>query len=100
MDYPSGLELGRHFLPHSDKLGVRPMSQRHHRVSQRIEHHTVTRTQSTTEHRKGNFKTTIKMSFEPKTKIELDPPKDDIISLEYLSKCDGKLSMRLAVHAI
>jgi predicted heme/steroid binding protein len=32
------------------------------------------------------------MSFEPKTKIELDPPKDDIISLEYLSKCDGKLS--------
>jgi len=32
------------------------------------------------------------MSFEPKTKIELDPPKDDIISLEYLSKCDGELS--------
>jgi len=36
--------------------------------------------------------TPIKMSFEPKTKIELDPPKDDIISLEYLSKCDGELS--------
>jgi hypothetical protein len=32
------------------------------------------------------------MSFEPKTKVELDPPKDDIISLDYLSKCDGKLS--------
>jgi membrane-associated progesterone receptor component len=31
------------------------------------------------------------MSFEPKTKIELDPPKDDIISLDYLSKCDGEL---------
>jgi len=31
------------------------------------------------------------MSFEPKQKIELDPPKDDIISLDYLSKCDGAL---------
>ncbi|CZT17040.1 related to DAP1 Damage response protein [Ramularia collo-cygni] len=30
------------------------------------------------------------MSFEPKTKVDLDPPKDDIISLDYLSKCDGK----------
>ena len=29
------------------------------------------------------------MSFEPRTKVELDPPKDDPISLEYLSKCDG-----------
>ena len=29
------------------------------------------------------------MSFEPKQKVELDPPKDDPISLEYLSKCDG-----------
>ncbi|SMR42641.1 unnamed protein product [Zymoseptoria tritici ST99CH_1E4] len=28
--------------------------------------------------------------FEPKHKVDLDPPKDDIISLEYLSKCDGK----------
>ena len=34
---------------------------------------------------------TEKMSFEPKTKVELDPPKDDIISLDYLSKCDGEL---------
>lgn len=42
--------------------------------------------------RKETPKTAIKMSFEPKTKIELDPPKDDIISLEYLSKCDGKFS--------
>ncbi|OQO12374.1 hypothetical protein B0A48_03016 [Cryoendolithus antarcticus] len=30
------------------------------------------------------------MSFEPKTKVELDPPKDDVISLDYLSKCDGQ----------
>ncbi|KAI6825111.1 hypothetical protein KC340_g1351 [Hortaea werneckii] len=29
------------------------------------------------------------MSFEPKHKVELDPPKDDIISVEYLSKCDA-----------
>lgn len=34
-----------------------------------------------------------KMSFEPKTKVELDPPKDDIISLDYLSKCDGELHL-------
>ena len=31
------------------------------------------------------------MSFEPKQKVELDPPKDDAISLDYLSKCDGAL---------
>jgi hypothetical protein len=36
---------------------------------------------------------TKKMSFEPKTKVELDPPKDDIISLDYLSKCDGELAL-------
>lgn len=30
------------------------------------------------------------MSFEPKHKVELDPPKEDEISVEYLSKCDGK----------
>ncbi|GAB1727011.1 hypothetical protein NU195Hw_g3864t1 [Hortaea werneckii] len=29
------------------------------------------------------------MSFEPKHKVELDPPKDDVISVDYLSKCDG-----------
>ncbi|KAK8196583.1 hypothetical protein M8818_006748 [Zalaria obscura] len=29
------------------------------------------------------------MPFEPKTPVQLDPPKDDPISLEYLSKCDG-----------
>jgi len=28
--------------------------------------------------------------FEPKEKVNLDPPKDDPISIEYLSKCDGK----------
>lgn len=27
--------------------------------------------------------------FEPKQKVELDPPKDDPIDLEYLAKCDG-----------
>ncbi|KAK6005323.1 hypothetical protein QM012_008102 [Aureobasidium pullulans] len=27
--------------------------------------------------------------FEPKHKVDLDPPKDDPISLDYLSKCDG-----------
>lgn len=27
--------------------------------------------------------------FEPKHKVDLDPPKDDIIGLDYLSKCDG-----------
>lgn len=35
---------------------------------------------------------TANMSFEPKTKVELDPPKDDIISVDYLSKCDGMLN--------
>ncbi|KAF1826132.1 cytochrome b5 [Dissoconium aciculare CBS 342.82] len=28
--------------------------------------------------------------FEPKVKVDLDPPKDDIISLDYLAKCNGK----------
>lgn len=41
-------------------------------------------------HKKENQEFHIKMSFEPKTKVELDPPKDDIISLDYLSKCDGE----------
>ncbi|KAF2492079.1 putative progesterone binding protein [Lophium mytilinum] len=27
--------------------------------------------------------------FEPKKPVHLDPPKDDTITLEYLSKCDG-----------
>ena len=34
------------------------------------------------------------MSFEPKQKVELDLPKDDVISTEYLSKCDGKHPLR------
>lgn len=29
--------------------------------------------------------------FEPKTPIQLNPPKDDPIKLDYLEKCDGKL---------
>jgi hypothetical protein len=39
---------------------------------------------------------TLNMSgkFEPKQKVELDPPKDDPISLDYLSKCDGVLLIR------
>ena len=28
--------------------------------------------------------------FEPKTKVDLDPPRDDPISQDYLAKCDGK----------
>ena len=28
--------------------------------------------------------------FEPKKPVQLNPPKDDPISLEYLSKCDGE----------
>jgi hypothetical protein len=34
------------------------------------------------------------MSFEPKQKVELDAPKDDPISEQYLSKCDGPSSSR------
>ncbi|WPG99666.1 Hypothetical protein R9X50_00248500 [Acrodontium crateriforme] len=30
------------------------------------------------------------MPFEPKQKVDLDPPKDDIIGLDFLAKCDGK----------
>jgi hypothetical protein len=30
-----------------------------------------------------------KKRFEPKVPVELDPPKDDPISLEELAKCDG-----------
>jgi hypothetical protein len=29
--------------------------------------------------------------FEPKTPVVLDPPKDDVISLEYLAKCNGTI---------
>lgn len=35
------------------------------------------------------------MSFEPKYKVNLDPPKDDPISPEYLAKCDGSCSSYL-----
>jgi hypothetical protein len=27
--------------------------------------------------------------FEPKVAVQLDPPKDDLISVEELAKCDG-----------
>jgi hypothetical protein len=28
--------------------------------------------------------------FAPKPDVQLDPPKDDVISLDELAKCDGK----------
>jgi hypothetical protein len=31
--------------------------------------------------------------FEPKTPVQLDPPKDDPISVDYLKKCDGKTAL-------
>ncbi|KAF2727881.1 progesterone binding protein-like protein [Polyplosphaeria fusca] len=31
-----------------------------------------------------------KGKFEPKQPVQLDPPKDDVITREYLSKCDGE----------
>lgn len=31
-----------------------------------------------------------KGKFEPKNPVQLDPPKDDPISLEHLAKCDGE----------
>lgn len=30
--------------------------------------------------------------FEPKNPVQLDPPKDDPITIEELSKCDGMLT--------
>lgn len=38
-------------------------------------------TEQPTEKKKGRF--------EPKTPVNLNPPKDDPISLEYLEKCTG-----------
>lgn len=38
------------------------------------------------------------MSFAPKHQVNLDPPKDDVISLDYLSKCDGE-SLPVATDA-
>lgn len=29
--------------------------------------------------------------FEPKTPVTLNPPKDDPITVEHLSKCNGKI---------
>jgi hypothetical protein len=31
-----------------------------------------------------------KKKFEPKQPVELAPPKDDVLSLDYLKKCDGE----------
>ena len=45
----------------------------------------MTETQSTT--------VTMSGKFEPKTPVQLAPPKDDIISLEELSKADGMFSL-------
>ena len=39
------------------------------------------------------------MSFEPKYKVNLDPPKDDPISLDYLAKCDGLCSVNYTVKS-
>jgi hypothetical protein len=33
--------------------------------------------------------------FEPKVPVQLDPPKDDPISVEDLAKCDGKEDSQL-----
>lgn len=33
--------------------------------------------------------------FEPKVPVQLDPPKDDIISLEELAKANGRPSLSL-----
>jgi hypothetical protein len=32
---------------------------------------------------------TMSAKFEPKTQVELNPPKDDLISIEDLALCDG-----------
>ena len=40
-------------------------------------------------HHISSTKRTVKMSFEPKHAVQLDAPKSDPISTEYLSKCDG-----------
>lgn len=41
--------------------------------------------------------------FEPKTPVQLDPPKDDPISLEELAKADGKCTFlpcyRLSINS-
>jgi len=37
-----------------------------------------------------------KEKFAPKQPVALDPPKDDVIERDYLAKCDGTASQRLA----
>ena len=38
------------------------------------------------------------MSFEPKYKVNLDPPKDDPISQDYLAKCNGSCGPTQELH--
>ena len=38
--------------------------------------------------------------FEPKTPVQLAPPKDDIISLEELSKADGMFSLAFFLTSV
>lgn len=38
--------------------------------------------------------------FEPKVPVKLDPPKDDPISLGYLAKCNGMVSLRSSLDHI
>ena len=66
------------FAPHPRGLGA---SEQHQVIDLRREF------------RLSRSEATLIMSgkFEPKQKVELDPPKDDPISLDYLSKCDGML---------
>jgi hypothetical protein len=35
--------------------------------------------------------------FEPKTPVQLNPPKDDLISPEYLAKCNGMIQPSLEI---
>lgn len=37
--------------------------------------------------------------FEPKTPVNLDPPKDDPISLDYLEKCNGEC-LTISLHRL
>ena len=36
-----------------------------------------------------------KGQFAPRQAVQLNPPKDDPITLEYLSKCDGELALNV-----
>lgn len=36
--------------------------------------------------------------FEPKTPVQLNPPKDDPISKEYLAKCNGMVAFNIVIE--